>query len=219
MKAKDFLRKLTSGYLMGHLIAMAVTVLVLMVGVWYGLDVYTRHGESIRIPDLKGMSSIEAQRLLADDGLIMEVNDSGYNKRMPAGCVLAQVPAAGMMVKQGRKVYVSINSLQSPRRALPDLIDNSSYREAQYKLQAMGFRLLDPKLIDGEKDWVYGIQLGGRNLQTGDMVSTEAALTLVIGKGNGEDDEDDMFGTDSLSAEEPSDDVDDFLEVPDMTEE
>jgi len=223
MNTKQFFGKFTSAYLLGHLLAMAVVGLLLIAGVWYGLRLYTHHGEGVRIPDLKGMNSDEARRLLEQDGLVMEVNDSGYNKRMPADCVLAQMPAAGQTVKTGRAIYVTINSLTSPRVALPDLIDNSSYREAQYRLQAMGFRLRDPKFIDGEKDWVYGIQLQGRNLRTGDLVPTESPLTLVIGKGyNDDNDDNDDDGGDSdettTDEGEGGDEVDDFLEVPDMTE-
>lgn len=218
MNTKQFLGKFTSAYLLGHLLAMAIVGILLIAGVWYGLRIYTHHGEGVRIPDLKGMSSGEAKRLLEQDGLIMEVNDSGYNKRMPADCVLAQMPAAGQTVKTGRAIYVTINSPTSPRIALPDLIDNSSYREAQYRLQAMGFRLLDPKYIDGEKDWVYGIQLQGRNLRTGDKVPSESPLTLVIGKGYNDDDSDEDSGETATDEGEGGDEVDDFLEVPDMTE-
>ena len=218
MNTKEFFGKFTSAYLLGHLAAMAVAVVLLCVGVWYGLRVYTHHGEGVSIPDLKGMNSTEARRLLLMNGLLMEVNDTGYNKRMPADCVLAQLPAAGQTVKTGRTIFVTINSLKSPRVSLPDLIDNSSYRQARAKLEAMGFRVLEPKYIDGEKDWVLGIQMGGRNLQTGDMVPTESALTIVIGKGleNEEEEEYVMELTDEES--DGSDDVDDFLEVPDMTE-
>jgi beta-lactam-binding protein with PASTA domain len=220
MNTKEFFGKFKSGYLLGHLLAMVVVIILLCIGVWYGLRVYTHHGEGIRIPDLTGMNSLEARRLLEQNGLDMVVNDSGYNKRMPSDCVLAQLPAAGLLVKTGRTVYVTVNSLHSPRLPLPDLIDNSSYREAQARLQAIGFRLLDPKVIDGEKDWVYGIQSGGRNLQTGDMVSIESPLTLVIGRGNyGEEDDDDFDPMNEMIDGGEDDEVDDFLEVPDLDEE
>ena len=67
--------------------------------------------------------------------------------------------------------------------AIPDIIDNSSVREAEAKLRAMGFRLLSPQLITGEKDWVYGISCGGRRLMAGERVSVETPLSLVIGNG------------------------------------
>ena len=201
MNAKIFFGKFKSGYLLGHLLAMVLVVVLFCLGIWYGLRLYTHHGEGIVIPDLSGMNSMQARELLEANELYMVVNDSGYNKRKPAETILAQLPAAGMKVKAGRTIYVTVNSLQSPSIALPDLIDNSSYREAEARLKALGFKLQETKVIEGEKDWVYGIQANGRNLESGDMVSIETPLTLVIGRA--------MYG-------EEDDDVDDFLEIPDM---
>lgn len=213
MNAKTFFGKFTSGYLLGHMLAMVIVVILLCTGAWYGLRAYTHHGEGIAIPELSGMDSNKARKLLEENGLYMTVNDSGYNKRMPANCILDQLPAAGMTVKAGRTIYVTVNSLNSPRVAIPDLIDNSSYREAEARLKAIGFKLLTPRHIDGEKDWVYGIQAGGRNLQTGDMVSIESPLTLVIGHGMyGEDEETE---DDDMLLEDENDEVDGFLEVTD----
>ena len=59
----------------------------------------------------------------------------------------------------------------------------------------MGFHMMPPKVIKGEKDWVYGIECRGQRLTTGQQVSIEETLTLVIGSGYGEDEDDyDMAG-------------------------
>ena len=136
---------------------------------------------------------------------------------MPAGAIISQLPKAGQEVKSGRVIYVTINSLTMPCERIPDLIDNCSYREAEARLKSLGFVLLTPKLIDGEKDWVYGIQYRGRNLVAGDDVPRESELTLVIGNGSAGDDmelEDYGDGIDESGLSDFSDDeVDDFLEV------
>ena len=98
-----------------------------------------------------------------------------------------QSPAKGLNVKEGRIIYVTINSLTIPRVKIPDIVDNCSYRVAIARLQALDLRVLQPKLIDGEKDWVYGIKLDGRDLHAGDMVARESQLVLVIGNGSWND--------------------------------
>ena len=119
-----------------------------------------------------------------------------------------------MEVKAGHVIYVTVNSPSSPTFAIPDVIDNSSYREAEAKLMALGFKLLPPKRILGEKDWVYGIMSRGRQLNTGDHVSIDVPLTLVIGNGRYGEDEDIDFGDDFMYPEEhPDDGVDEFVEV------
>lgn len=64
---------------------------------------------------------------------------------------------------------------------LPDLIDNSSLRQAEAKLKAMGFRLTEPEYVSGEQDWIYGIKYRGRSLMSGDKIPHEAILTLCVG--------------------------------------
>jgi hypothetical protein len=113
-------------------------------------------------------------------------------------------------VKEGRIIYVTVNSPSSPTFALPDVIDNSSVREAEAKLNAIGFRLTQPQLVDGEKDWVYGILSGGRRLANGERISLDHPLTLIVGKGTIEDMEDiDMVDADEMQEGT----VDDFEEI------
>ena len=217
MNAKEFFKKLTAPMVWGNLLAMLVVVVLLCFGLKWWLSSYTHHGEGIQVPDLYGTPQKEAFEKLDAMGLLLVVNDSSYFETMPAGAIVSQSPNAGQHVKSGRVIYVTINSLTMPCERIPDLIDNCSYREAEARLKSLGFILLTPKLIDGEKDWVYGIQYRGRNLVAGDDVPRESELTLVIGNGSaGDEMELEDFG-DSIDESGLSDfgvdDVDDFLEV------
>ena len=204
----NFLRKLFGNYIVRHLMAMVLVVILLCVGIGFGLDAYTHHGEGIVVPDLKGMTYEKAYALLDEKGLAIVVNDSGYNKQLPANSVLAQTPAFGQKVKQGHIIYVTVNSPHSPTFAIPDIVDNSSLREAEARLMAMGFRLTTPQLIDGEKDWVYGILCQGRRISNGDRIPIDYPLTLMVGKGTFDD-------ADSILYVEPvgESEVDEFEEV------
>ena len=215
MDVKVFFGKFVSGYLWGHLLAMALVIVGLCFGVKYGLAIYTHHGEGIALPNLRGMSYAKAIEMMEEQGIYVVANDTGYNKKMEAGCVLMQTPGAGTKVKEGRTIFVTINSTSSPAVKIPDIIDNSSFREAQAKLTALGFRLLEPKVIDGERDWVYDVQAGGRSLQQGDMVPIETPLTLVIGNGMiGEESEEDMMLDMPDSTDMETDDFEEVTERP-----
>ena len=192
MKTKDFFGKFFNGYLLGNLIAMVLVIAALCLGVKYGLEWYTHHGEGIKVPKIEGMTFTDARTLILEDGLNIMVADSGYNKKLPANCVLAQNPGPGTLVKSGHTIYVTVNSPSSPTFAIPDIVDNSSYREAEAKLTAMGFKLLPPKLVPGEKDWVYGILCRGRRVASGENISIETPLTLMIGNGEYDTDEIDL---------------------------
>lgn len=187
MNVKEFMSKIMSKvggfYVILNLLGMALVVVVLCLIVKFGLAVYTHHGEGIAVPDLKGMSYHKARLLLEENQLNIVVSDSGFVKTMPADCILAQTPGFGSKVKSGHTIYVTVNSPSSPTFAIPDIVDNSSFREAEAKLMAMGFRLTEPQQVVGEKDWVYGIICRGRRVSNGDRVPIDYPLTLMIGTG------------------------------------
>ena len=183
MKIQEFFEKMTSGHFWGNILAMIALVILLCLGVKYGLDWYTNHGEVVVVPNVLHKDFKEAEDILDGLDLNIEVSDTGYVKSLPPNCILEQSIVAGEKVKPGRIIFVTVNATSTPTIALPDVIDNSSYREAAVKLRAMGFKLGPPQFIPGEKDWVYGIICKGRQLSTGARVSIEDVLTIQVGDG------------------------------------
>lgn len=215
MKSSEFIGKFKSRYLWLNILGMIAVVLICIFGLKYGLAIYTHHGEAITVPHLKFKSYQEAEAQLKRLGLELQVVDTGYIKTLPADCVLEQTPKGGERVKSGRIIYITINSSKSPTITLPDVIDNSSLREAMAKLQSMGFKLTAPKQVPGEKDWVYGIMVGDKNVVAGEKIPVDKPLTIMVGNGM-------RSASDSVSYVEPTyrnnnssgNDVDDFEEVP-----
>ena len=164
-----------------NLIAMPVFVIAVIFGVLHWLDVYTHHGESIIVPNVNGLPVKEARNEFTKKNLNVEIVDSNYVKGMPAGAVLEQKPAAGAKVKIGRTVYLTINTGEMPKVAIPDIIDNCSFRQAEARLRALGFKLTEPEYIEGEKDWIYGVKYNGKELTSGEKIPREAVLTLCVG--------------------------------------
>lgn len=223
MNVKEIWNKIASHYVLLNLFAMAVVIVLLCVAVKFGLALYTHHGEGIEVPELKGMSYHKARLLLEEEGLNIIVSDSGYQKTMPADCILAQTPGVGTKVKAGHAIYVTVNSPSSPTFAIPDIVDNSSYREAEAKLMAMGFRLTEPQRVVGEKDWVYGIISRGRRVSNGDRVPIDYPLTLMIGTGSYDEEDSVLYEyveptyeadpAAGMNEKQPTGDVDEFIEV------
>lgn len=183
MTIKEFFSFKANKYFWLNLIAMIAVVVLLLFGVLKWLDVYTRHGEAVVVPDVKGMTVGEAEMLFRNHGLVCVVSDSSYVKNKPAGSILEVNPSAGQKVKEGRTIYLTINTLDVPMRLVPDVADNSSVRQAQAKILAAGFKLSESEMVSGEKDWVYGVKYKGRQLNMGDKVPVGATLTLLVGDG------------------------------------
>lgn len=183
MEKQSFFKKFFSKHIWGNLLAMALIIFLLSLGFKYGLELYTRHGQSVEMPDILHKSFEQAEAMLDSLDLNIEVSDTDFVKSLPPDCILEQSIAAGDIIKPDRVVYVKINGAHSPSKAIPDIIDNSSLRDAQNKLTALGFKLGDPEYVPGERDWVYGLKCRGRSLFEGDLVSTEDVLTIQVGDG------------------------------------
>ena len=170
------------------LLATAVLICIPVI-LFNTLDAYTNHGEKVSVPSVEGMKYYEAEEVLDRSGFVAVVADSTYKKSAKPGAVLDQTPKAGNLIKQGRIVYLTINLNGEPLVKMPDLVDNSSYREAEITLKALGFKLTAPTYVEGvEKDRVLKIKQGKRAVRAGEMISKERALTLFIGAGEIEED-------------------------------
>lgn len=203
MTIKEFFSFKANKYFWVNIIGMIVVVCIALFATLKGLDIYTRHGEAVVVPDIKGMQVEEAEMYLRNHGLTCLVSDSSYVKNKPAGSVLELTPAAGQKVKEGRTIYLTINTLDVPLRAVPDVADNSSVRQAQAKILASGFKLAENQVVNGEKDWVYGVKYKGRQLHTGEKIPAGATLTLMVGSGTGDTSlENDSTGSAESDSEE-----------------
>ncbi|NCC10094.1 MAG: PASTA domain-containing protein [Bacteroidia bacterium] len=203
MTVKEFFSIKTNKFFWVNIAAMGMVVIVLLFITLKAIDVYTRHGEGVVVPDVKGMSVEEATMMFRNHGLTCVVSDSTYVKNKPAGIILELTPAAGQKVKEGRMIYLTLNALKVPLRQVPDVADNSSFREAEARILAAGFKLGVPQIVSGEQDWVYGLKYNGRQLSAGDKVPAGATLVLMVGDGTGEHVEGDSLDTDSVVGTEP----------------
>ena len=183
MTIKEFFSFKANRFFWVNIIAMVVVAVLIVFGALKGLDIYTRHGQAVVVPDVKGMSVSEAEKMFRDQGLTYVVSDSNYVKNKPSGIILDLNPSVGQKVKEGRTIYLTINTLSTPLCVVPDVADNSSVRQAQAKLMAAGFKLTENRMVSGEKDWVYGVIYQGHQLQIGDKAPIGATLTLMVGDG------------------------------------
>ena len=195
MTVKEFYQRITGRYLWGNLLAMLLTLVVVIVGVFVFLNFYTHHGETIAVPDLRGQRTEVAIRKLEALGMRAEVVDTGYNPRELADVILDQDLEPGYQVKVNRLIRLTVNAASPRPVTLPDIADNCSLREAKMRLEILGFRLTPIRRIRGDLDWVYAVEARGKEVRKGDKLNVNIPLTLVVGDGA----EDEVFnGNDSL---------------------
>ena len=94
---------------------MVIITIVLTVGAFLFINVYTHHGKEVEVPNVCGMDQTVAKRKLETMGLKMEVSDTGYVYNAAAFSVLEQSIKPGDKVKPGRVIFITINA-NGPRQ-------------------------------------------------------------------------------------------------------
>ena len=180
MPLSEFLRSRT---FFKHLGLSLGSVAVLVAAVLFWLSLYTRHGKTIEVPNLKGQSVATAKASLEARHLRLFIIDSLYQPLVAPGAILDQNPSPGVRVKENRTVYISVNATRPPQVSLPAL-QNASLRQAKAVLQSLGLRLGEITYApDIAKDAVLKLLVAGREAKAGSPVPLNTAVDLVLGDG------------------------------------
>lgn len=88
----------------------------------------------VRVPQLRGMSAVQARTGLERWGLWLTVKDSVYHESLVAGTIVEQDPPPGQQIRKGRRISVSVSK---GRRyyAVPE-VRGKSLRDAQLQLES-----------------------------------------------------------------------------------
>lgn len=97
------------------------------------------HGRQTKIPKLVGMTQAQAERTLADHGLVLEPGDRFFSSDVPSGRIMSQAPAPGEQVRRGWRVRVA-ESMGPQRVVIPDL-NGGSERAAEINIRRRGLEL------------------------------------------------------------------------------
>ena len=189
-KCKSFCNTLTNwkgSWIVSHLGLAAVILLILGYGSSWLLDMGTRHGETLTVPDFEGMTLAEARSAASNAGVRIEVIDSIYVKE-GRGTVARQNPLPGSSVKEGRRILIVMRAKGAQKIAMPNLVGYST-RQALAELEARGLevgRLTYDRSVPTTNN-VLKQKYKGREIQPGDSLEAESAVDLVLGLGRGDD--------------------------------
>jgi len=165
------------------LVAIAIYLLVWIAA--QALSVYTRHGQSLTLPNLKGLKMEEVEQILLEKKLRYVITDTVFVDKLPKLAVAEQNPVPNSKVKEGRIIYLSINSDASATVIMPNLI-NSSLRYAESVLNGMGLKLgAVTYKPDIAQNAVLDQLWNGQSLQPGVKLTKGSTIDLLVGDGSG----------------------------------
>ncbi len=190
-------------------LAMAITAITGMLFINSYLPSVTHHGQVITVPDLTGMSVNEAERFLRTRGMDYVVSDTSYSRKHKLNVVLSQTPSAGEKVKQGRRIALTINPKDPPKKKVPKL-DGEQIDDVRRILENANLEIgrINYK-PDFGKDVVLEFYINGRKMDSATIakgyfvpVDTKVDLLVADGRGETEFNVPDLTGLSEEEAEE-----------------
>jgi len=174
------LKKDTLGGLLLHIMLAGGIVLVLFLLYFFAyLPAVTNHGETITVPSIEGMQMSQLEDFLVKRNLRYEVNDSAYSSDYPPLTVLKQYPQAGSKVKEGRKIFISVNRISPPTVPVPALVDGSVVN-ADAVLRSNELKRGRIELVAGPFNVVKEMKYQGQTIEAGQPVPKGAIIDLVV---------------------------------------
>lgn len=177
---KSWLAQLKSRPILWNLTLIAVVLISLLVLTYIALAVGTRHGMRRTVPDFTGLGLKDAQYYAEKRGLKLIINDSLYVPAYPGGMVLEQLPKGGVDVKEGRKIYITINSFAQKKLPMP-YVAGRSLRQAKNMLEGAGFGIERLEYVeDIATNYVLAQYLGGVEITEQSDIKIEKGTGVVL---------------------------------------
>jgi beta-lactam-binding protein with PASTA domain len=179
----DFLKFLASKlFWKNFALAILISVFVIIFTLIF-LRIYTRHGQALSVPDLRGLSINETKQVLDSKKLTFQIIDSVYSNSVPPGCVVEQNPHADFKVKENRTIFLTINAFNPEMVLMPNVM-GISLRQAQSIIETAGLSI-------GKLNYVPDIAVNnvleqryqGSRIESGDSVPKGSKIDLVVGRG------------------------------------
>jgi eukaryotic-like serine/threonine-protein kinase len=192
-------KKLKSNTLGGVLFHFSISMGILLLLAIFYFYIYlpksTNHGESITVPNIEGFAIADLEKELEKRSLRFEVNDSSYSSEFPPLTVLKQYPVAGARVKEGRKIFISVNRVHPPTVPVPDLVDGSVIN-ADAVLRSNELKRGRIELVPGPFNIVKEMRWKGSKINHNTRVPKGSVIDLVVmdGGSNTYDDGIDVLG-------------------------
>ena len=178
MTLKEFLK--TKTFRINALAAVGITIFLILLNM-LALRIYTSHGDSIGIPDLRGKTTAQVNALVNKLSLRYQIRDSVYSRETAPGTVLDQFPKPGSKVKGNRIILVTLCAVSQEKIPMPQLTD-ISYRQAVNIIESAGLIAGNISYKPSEfPNLVLEQKVSGKPIRIGQMIPKGTVIDLVLG--------------------------------------
>ena len=137
---KNWLKFIFSRSFLRSVYRLGWTWLIALGAMWFFLHFYSRHGDSLQVPEMRGMLLQEAVNSMSSLGLTVIHLDSVYSQDGRAFEVIEQMPPPGARIKSERNIYVSTYRSTPPNERV-GVSEGQDLSIARIILENKGFRV------------------------------------------------------------------------------
>ncbi|BBA17420.1 PASTA domain-containing protein [Blattabacterium cuenoti] len=169
-------------FIINFLISIFILVKITQLALKW-IDVYTKHGSYVVVPNLIGITLPKSISILKKLGLKYNVNTSRYDPNFKINQIISFSPEYGNHVKEGRYIYIQVNS-KSSQSVLPNII-NKDKRIAIKLLHVNHIYVKEIRYINNSrKDVVLKVLYQNKSIKFGYRFPfNQDGIILIIGKG------------------------------------
>jgi len=149
----------------------------------FALKVFTNHGESVTVPTVLGMQTEDAIALIEENGFEYEIVDTVFDDKYDKGAVVQQNPEPESLVKDGRRIYLIVNSQQDELISMPQLV-GFSIKQVNSMMEAYGLTVGNLRYVpDIAVNVVIRQMYEGDEINPGTKIKKGSAIDFVLGLG------------------------------------
>lgn len=141
-------------------------------------------GKSFILPDVQNKEIYEAFNILEKENINLKVQTHHFGN-FPLGTVVSQEPKGGIKIKEGRTVYLVINSPEKITINMPDLI-GIKYEDAlniiSNEIIAIFPNVVINDKIESENEMYENDIVLSQNPEANEIVKNNTEITLTINK-------------------------------------
>ena len=165
-------------------ILFALIALFLLFFIWLRLlSVFTLHNKHIEVPNYIDVNIDKIDSITESNNLRYIILDSIFDRNRPKGIVVNQDPMPFSLVKKKRRIYLTINSVESEKVLFPDIYD-FSLRQAISKLENIGLEIgkleYRPDIATNK---VLDFSVNGIKIKKGQELYVGTIIDLIVGQG------------------------------------
>ncbi len=167
-----------------HLGIAIVVSMILFGSIFIFLNIFTRHGKTIIVPDLYGslLSDLKNENLENEFEII--ITDSIYDITKEKGTIIQQNPLPYSKVKKHRKIYLTVVAGLTEKIFMPNLVD-LSLRQALVTLESAGLQVGYLDYINHfAENAVLEQVFTGEIIKPDTLIEKRSKIDLVLGTGN-----------------------------------